>query len=142
MKGVLVICLVLLWSTGLGLADPIRKDDPNSSNIFIITLDGFRWQELFYGADSSIIHDPHFTSEASYSKALFWSEDPQSRKEKLMPFVWNVIAQNGQILGNRKWGSKVNVKNFYSLSYPGYNEIFTGETDAFISTNKKLTTAM
>jgi hypothetical protein len=37
--------------------------------------------------------------------------------------------------GNRLWGNKVNVKNFYKISYPGYNEIFTGHTDAFSSPN-------
>ncbi len=71
MKGVPVICLVLLWSTGLGYADAVRKDDPNSGNTFIITLDGFRWQELFYRADSALINNQQFTSKASYSKDLF-----------------------------------------------------------------------
>jgi hypothetical protein len=33
------------------------------------------------------------------------------------------------------WGNKVNVRNFYKISYPGYNEIFTGHTDAFSSPN-------
>ncbi len=130
-------CIIVEYRFGLCRCGAERR--PNSGNMFIITLDGFRWQELFYGPDSALINNQQFTSKASYSKDLFWSEAPESRKEKLMPFVWNVIAQNGQILSNRKCGSKVNVKNFYSLSYPGYNEIFTGETDAFISTNKKIT---
>jgi hypothetical protein len=39
------------------------------------------------------------------------------------------------LYGNRAFNNKVNVKNFYKISYPGYNEIFTGHTDAFISPN-------
>ncbi len=54
-----------------------------------------------------------------------------------MPFIWNVVAEKAVIIGNRDLGSKVNTKNFYSISYPGYNEIFTGAADPFVSTNKK-----
>jgi hypothetical protein len=53
----------------------------------------------------------------------------------LMPFFWNVIAEKGQLYGNRGFGNKVNVKNFYKISYPGYNEIFTGTTDPGIIIN-------
>ena len=33
------------------------QSDQSAPNIFIITTDGFRWQELFNGADSLIIQD-------------------------------------------------------------------------------------
>jgi hypothetical protein len=138
MKLGFVLSLLILWGTSLGHADLINSDAPNDENVFIITLDGYRWQELFTGADSALINDPEWTSDTSYSKAMYWSESPEERREKLMPFMWNVLSKRGQLYGNRQLGSKVNTKNFYFLSYPGYNEIFTGEADPMIATNKKI----
>ena len=54
-----------------------------------------------------------------------------------MPFVWNVIARDGQLFGNRKWQNKVNVSNPYALSYPGYSELLTGSVDLTINSNSK-----
>lgn len=137
MKLLFVLGLTVLWTTGLGHADIGDKDKPNGNNVFIITLDGFRWQELFAGADSALLNDPSSTADTAYMKAMFWDADPKKRREKLLPFFWNMIGKKGQLMGNRNKGSKVNTKNFYSISYPGYNEIFTGEADPFISDNQK-----
>jgi len=139
MKLILAFCMLLCCSTGLSHADGRGKDDqPNGNNVFIITLDGFRWQELFYGADPEILADSESTKDTMFSKAMFWHDNQKIRRERLMPFVWNVIAKQGQLFGNRKLGNYVNTKNFYAISYPGYNEIFTGQADPFISTNKKI----
>jgi hypothetical protein len=139
MKLILLWGLLVLWNTGMGHADGKgRKDQPNDNNVFVITLDGFRWQELFSGADSSILNDPEFTADTAYAKAMFWHTNPSVRREKLMPFVWSVIAKKGQLLGNRNLGNNVNTKNFYAVSYPGYNEIFTGGTDLLVASNKKV----
>ena len=139
MKLFFVLGLLVLWSKGLGRADGNGVEDkPNGNKVFIITLDGFRWQELFFGADSSILNDPKSTADSNYTKALYWHPDIAVRREKLMPFVWGVIAKNGQLFGNRTLGNKVNTKNLYAVSYPGYNEIFTGGTDPFVSSNKKV----
>lgn len=135
----MVLCFVILWTAGLGHAEGNGKEDqPNGNNVFIITLDGFRWQELFFGADSTIIHDKDFTTNIQLTKNKYWGEDVKTRREKLMPFLWTVIANQGQLFGNRKKGNRVNTKNFYSVSYPGYNEIFTGVADPFVSSNKKI----
>jgi hypothetical protein len=123
----------------VGYAVAINKPEiPNENNVFIITLDGFRWQELFYGADSSLIHNADFTKDSVIVKQFFWDENFKERRKKLMPFFWNVIARDGQLLGNRLYNNKVNVSNIYSLSYPGYNEIFTGNTDLSIFCNLRI----
>ena len=137
MKLLLLLTGMMVWATGLGHADLRDKDKPNGNNVFIITLDGFRWQELFFGADSALIHDPVHTADTTFAKAMFWDSDVSRRREKLMPFVWNIVARNGQLIGNRQKGSRVNTKNFYSVSYPGYNEIFTGGTDPLVADNVK-----
>lgn len=108
---------------------------PETENIFIITTDGFRWQELFTGADPELISNTDFVQDTALLKQLYWNEDPGIRRQKLMPFMWSVIAQKGQIYGNRLLGNKSNAANPYKISYPGYNEIFTGYTDPRIIIN-------
>lgn len=116
---------------------PIRNDLPVNRNLFIITTDGFRWQELFNGADSVLINNDDYTPDKETIKTLYWADSPCERRKKLMPFFWNVLAQKGQLFGNRKSGNKVDVANDYAISYPGYNEIFTGTTDETISSNAR-----
>lgn len=46
-----------------------------------------------------------------------------------MPFLWEIMAANGQLHGNRALGSRVSVANRRWFSYPGYNELLTGAPD-------------
>ena len=125
-----MICLVLVTlSTSFGNTGKTFSRPNPQNKIFIITLDGFRWEELFKGADPELIHDDRSTADTAFTKALYWDEDPLERRKKLMPFFWNVIARQGEIYGKRYHGNYVNVANPYALSYPGYNEILTGSVD-------------
>ena len=69
--------------------------------VFVMT-DGLRWQEVFAGSDPSLL------------------EKGQSAtgRETLMPFLWGVVAKQGQIFGNRKAGSAAYVTNRFYFSYP------------------------
>ncbi len=110
-----------------------------TENVFLITLDGLRWQELFGGADSTLIGDKDYVKNPEQLKTLFWSDDLEERKQKLMPFFWSVIAKEGQLYGNRWKESKVNVTNQMWFSYPGYNEILAGfADDERIDSNDKI----
>jgi hypothetical protein len=136
-----VLIFYLLFSTSF-IHPPQKKQEivstsSASENLFIIITDGFRWQEIFSGADSVLINDENVTPDTTTLKAMYWASDPLDRRKKLMPFLWNVIAKKGQLFGNRDLNNKVNVSNIYSLSYPGYNELFTGTTDISISGNRK-----
>lgn len=104
-------------------------------HLFIITIDGFRWQEIFGGADPSLAENEEYVKDTALMRQLYWDSTAELRRKRLMPFFWTVIAEKGQLYGNRNFSNKVNVSNFYKISYPGYNEIFTGRTDAFISPN-------
>lgn len=140
MKSVLISAMLL---AAIQYTDPVAKTNsaaipfPVSRNVIIITIDGLRWQEVFKGADSVLINDEHETPGGEMMKLLFWDSSADMRRKKLMPFFWNVLSKKGQIYGNRVFDNRVNVSNAYSISYPGYNEIFTGNTDAFISSNNK-----
>ena len=86
-------------------------------NVFIITIDGYRWQEVYRGADLSLMSDQKFVKDTNLIKEQFWSDDELERKKMLMPFFWNVIAKRGLLLGNRDFGNKVAVSNFYKISH-------------------------
>lgn len=105
-------------------------------NVIVVTTDGLRWQELFKGMDTALANNAAFNQnqkEAIYT--TYWSDDAQERRKKLMPFMWNTIAVNGQLYGNRTYNNFVNTANPYWFSYPGYNEMFTGFPDTSINSN-------
>ena len=107
-----------------------------TENIIIITLDGFRWQEVFKGMDSAIANNPKFNQgDSEYIFKKYWRDNVNERRKALMPFLWNTIASDGQIAGNRFFGNKVNNANPFWFSYPGYSEIFTGYADTSINSN-------
>jgi len=107
----------------------------SSRHLFVITIDGVRWQEIFKGADPLLVSNEDYVKDTALTRELYWDSTAELRRRRLLPFFWNTLAKKGCLLGNRTFDNKVNVKNFYKISYPGYNEIFTGRTDAFISPN-------
>ena len=114
----------------------IISNAQQTENIIIITTDGFRWHELFEGMDSSIANDRKFNQgDSTYLFNKYWSDDVNDRREKLMPFIWSVVAAKGQLYGNRNYNNKVNNTNPHWFSYPGYSEIMTGYADPAINSN-------
>lgn len=110
-----------------------------TENVFVITFDGLRWQELYTGADKSLIGDKKYVDNTEELSELFWKDTPKERRETLMPFFWNTLAKEGQLLGNRTLGSMADCTNNMWFSYPGYNEILTGKADdERINSNAKI----
>jgi len=100
-----------------------------AENVILITLDGMRWQEVFGGADSALIKDKKYVEDVVDLRSRFWHEQPETRREKLMPFFWNTLAKEGVLFGNRYHQNNVNCSNYMWFSYPGYNEILSGFAD-------------
>jgi hypothetical protein len=129
------VILFFLAVSNLGTAQSNRKTE----NVFIITLDGYRWQELFTGADLTLIQNKTFTEDSAGMMAQFWKDSPLERRRILMPFFWNTIASQGQLYGNRAYNNNVNCSNTMWFSYPGYSEILCGfADDERINSNKKI----
>ena len=98
-----------------------------TKNIVFISIDGYRWEEIFRGADSSLLRIKKFNQQDSASVAnKYWAATQDERRKKLMPFFWSVIAKEGQLYGNRDLGNNVNVKNRFWFSYPGRSETICG----------------
>lgn len=105
--------------------------------VIIITTDGLRWQEVFKGMDSSIATDKKFNQGDSIGIfKKYWDKSYQGRRQKLMPFFWSVLKNQGQLYGNREFENMVDNVNPYWFSYPGYSEILTGHVDTLINSNE------
>src|SRR4051812_34205784 len=72
-----------------------------TENVVLITLDGFRWQELFTGADKQLVTNKTYVDDTLALKNKYWADSEEIRKQLLMPFFWKSIVKNGQIYGNR-----------------------------------------
>ncbi len=128
-----LIAVAFLSLAVLGKAAPLK-----TRNVFLIITDGFRWQEVFDGADEQLLTKQFGkVADTNAIRTQFWRATPETRREALMPFIWTDLAKRGQILGNQKKGSVVTVTNGRKFSYPGYNEILTGSPDSRIDSNAK-----
>jgi hypothetical protein len=130
-----VLSAVLLLSAG---APAHAQSAPRSRNVVLIVSDGLRWQEVFTGADPTLLNEANggiWHKEADLRRD-FWRDDPAERRRALLPFLWNTVAVRGQIFGNQALGSVARVTNGLAFSYPGYNEMLTGHADARIDSNE------
>lgn len=137
--------LVRLLVTGLpvlfSLATAAAAEPParlRTENVIIVVADGLRWQEVFNGADESLLNKEHGgIRDVEAVRKAFWRDTPTVRRTLLLPFVWNVIAAKGQLYGNAEKGSVARVTNGLNFSYPGYSEMLCGFPDPRIDSNDK-----
>src|ERR1043165_1135190 len=98
-------------------ASPLAAD-LKTRNVFLITTDGLRWQEVFTGAEESLLNKTNGGVEnADPLKARFWRTTPEERRAALMPFFWSNIAAKGQLYGNQTKGSVAQITNTNKFSY-------------------------
>ncbi|WP_076418973.1 alkaline phosphatase family protein [Colwellia sp. UCD-KL20] len=109
----------------------------NDTKLILVTIDGLRWQEMFSGADKNLLNNKEFVREGFKVKEKFWHNNEAQRREMLMPFIWQTVAKEGVLIGNRNIGSTMSVANKWHFSYPGYSEIFTGVVDHSLDSNAK-----
>ncbi|MEP6537622.1 MAG: AP protein [Bryobacteraceae bacterium] len=129
-----IVCFILL---GLGIA-PLLAERKTENIIFVMT-DGFRLQELFSGAEASLItKETAGSSGVDVLRQAFWRDTAVARREALMPFLWGTVSRSGQIYGNREFHSDAAVKNGKNFSYPGYSEALCGFPDPRITSNDKI----
>lgn len=106
-------------------------------NIIFVMTDGLRWQEVFHGADEALLNKESGVADVAGIRREFWRDTAEDRRQALFPFIWSVVAKNGQIYGNRDLDSDVHVTNGKNFSYPGYNETLCGFPDDRIDSNDK-----
>jgi hypothetical protein len=111
---------------------------PKTRNVVLIVSDGLRWQEIFTGADPSLMneHNGGIWEKEQDLRREFWRAGADERRRVLFPFLWTTVAARGQIFGNQAKGSIARVTNGFAFSYPGYNEMLTGHPDPRINSNE------
>lgn len=130
---------IIILATALFLVLNGNAQEVSNNRVILITLDGYRWQELFTGADPALIANSDYVHDSTALKEAFWRPTAQQRRALLMPFLWHEVSKMGQLHGNRDLGNKMNLTNTMWFSYPGYNEILTGKADdARITSNDKI----
>jgi hypothetical protein len=135
---------LLLLVAAMPFAGGARAEGPAAparvENVLVVTLDGFRWQELFGGYDGAYNtkNDGGVAVAAQEPlKARFDRATPEARRETLLPFFWTVVAREGQVFGDASRKSRVRITNGLWFSYPGYNEMLSGAADPRIDSNDK-----
>ena len=114
-------------------------DSRATENVILLMTDGLRWQEVFTGAEESLLtKEPGGVKDVEGLKAEFWRNTPEERRAVLLPFLWGTVGKQGQIFGNRNKGSHAQVTNGMHFSYPGYNETLCGFADPRIDSNDKV----
>jgi hypothetical protein len=122
--------LLMLTAMGAGAGE--------TQNVVLIVSDGLRWQEIFTGADPTLLNDKEggsWLSDEDLHKR-YWRDTAAERRALLFPFLWGTVAKRGQIYGNQLQGSIAQVTNGKAFSYPGYNEMATGYPNDAIDSNE------
>jgi hypothetical protein len=104
--------------------------------VVLVSLDGVRWQEVFRGAEPALALDEKYVRKPADTVREF--VDVPDRARTLAPFLHDVVARRGMLIGDRDHGSCAAVANPYWFSYPGYNEMFAGRPDAGVDSNDKI----
>lgn len=108
---------------------------PRTSHVVLIMTDGLRWQELFAGAQASLVGKAGRVADTTALRRDFWRDTPAARRAALLPFLWGTVAAQGQLFGDTASRSPVALLNPLQFSYPGYHEAFAGWYDPRIDSN-------
>jgi hypothetical protein len=139
MRGVALLIVAgvfaMLWVSPVAAQ---AQTPAKTRNVVLIVSDGLRWQEIFTGADPTLMDSEHggIWADAGELRKKYWRDDVAARREALFPFLWGTLAKQGQIFGNQNKGSVARVTNGMAFSYPGYNEMISGHPDPRIDSNE------
>jgi hypothetical protein len=105
--------------------------------VILVMTDGLRWQEVFRGADESLLVPKKYFDGRNVGslREKYLAATAEERRARLMPFLWKTVIPAGQMYGDRDAHSDASVTNGFNFSYPGYNETLTGHGDPRVHSN-------
>ncbi len=122
----------------LSIAAQVTPAKHTTTHVILVTIDGLRWQEVFAGADNAMVNkEKGGVVDPRALRKRFWRGEPEQRRELLMPFLWSVVAKDGQVFGDPGRNAPAVVTNGHKFSYPGYSELLCGFADPRIDSNDK-----
>lgn len=128
-------CCVLALAMALIICGCALAAKLKTENVVFVMADGLRWEEVFHGADATLMNKDNGVKDETACRKAYWREDQAARRQALMPFFWNVVAKKGQVFGNRDLNSSAIVLNPYWFSFPGYSEVLCGYVDPGVNSN-------
>jgi|WetSurMetagenome_2_1015567.scaffolds.fasta_scaffold11865_3 hypothetical protein len=141
-RSILSAGMLAVLGLAFGLAAMAQAPTAHKTeNVIVVMIDGLRWQEVFRGTDAELLGKPgpealgDAKERAALAEKHYVRSTPAERRQALMPFLWSVMATEGQIFGNRDLGSDSQVTNGLNFSYPGYSETLTGFADPRVHSN-------
>ncbi len=137
-KSASLAIILLAAATGCTPRVAAQTDQLATRNVILVTIDGLRWQEVFFGADERFMDAERGGVENIPAlREAFWRDTPAQRRRALLPFFWSTVVEQGLVYGNRREGSEIEVTNGLNFSYPGYNELLAGYPDDRIDSNQR-----
>jgi hypothetical protein len=139
LTAVFAVALVAAGAAAPPSGSPAAVTTPGAAtNVIVVTLDGLRWQEFFGGAERALFAKDADKDDPPNAVKRFWRDTAEARRAALMPFMWEVIARNGQVFGDPSRNSLCHVTNGLWFSYPGYAEMLSGLADPRVDSNEKI----
>jgi hypothetical protein len=123
----------MLWLSLLVLT---AAPEAPARNVVLIVSDGLRPREVFEGAEEALMGPGGGVEEPAGLAARYWRPTAAARRQALLPFLWGKVATFGQLFGDPALGCPAQVANAARISYPGYNELFTGRADPRLRSNQ------
>ena len=100
MKLKFLLFVALLFPLYFGYAQNTHK----TKNVVLILIDGYRWQELFNGADFNLLHDKKYNGSDSLQRfKKYWSGNLEERRKKLMPLLGAKLQSTGNCMETATW---------------------------------------
>ena len=114
-----------------------KAQGTSGARVVLVMTDGLRWQEVFRGADESLLTKERYFNgrDVTALREKYLGGSAEERRTKLMPFLWGTFVKQGQLYGSQDAGSVASVTNGFNFSYPGYNETLTGHGDPRVDSN-------
>ena len=98
LKFLLFIALLFL------LLPSYAQREHKTKNVVVILIDGYRWQELFKGADFDLLNDKKYNGGDSLQRfKKYWSGNLEERRKKLMPLLGAKLQSTGNCMETATW---------------------------------------
>jgi hypothetical protein len=66
-----------------------------ADSLILVSIDGLRWQEVFQGYQDDVLDLETFKEQKACLVKQFSGTSAESKRQKLMPFLWNVLVKKG-----------------------------------------------
>ncbi|MBC7563262.1 MAG: alkaline phosphatase family protein [Gemmatimonadaceae bacterium] len=132
-----VLLFVAIGIRAAQLPAQARSSETRTQHVILVMTDGFRWQEVFGGAEDALLtRAAGNVADTMGLRRDFGRGSGAERRAALLPFIWGTMAVQGQLFGDSARGSVAQITNPLKFSYPGYSETFTGHVDPRIDSNE------